>query len=92
MPNHWVLVTLCRDPVAVARAEAVVQRRSQAIGLVQRFSLGFRGPLCLVAGFTGACSANPVMIAGIWRVFTDVHSVHEHLRVFMWSSTSSGIP
>lgn len=44
----------------VERAEAVVLRRSRAIGLVQRFSLGFRGPLCLVAGFTGAPRPAPL--------------------------------
>lgn len=44
----------CRsDPAAVERAEATVNKWSRAIGAVQRFSLGFRGPLCLVAGFTG---------------------------------------
>jgi len=48
---------LFKDPAMVERAEAVVRKRSQAIGLVQRFSLGFRGPLCLVAGFTGVSSA-----------------------------------
>lgn len=44
---------LFRDPAAVERAEQAVQRYSRTIGLVQRFSLGFRGPICLFAGFLG---------------------------------------
>lgn len=44
---------LFRDPAAVDRAEHAVQRWSKAVGLVQRFSLGFRGPICLFAGFLG---------------------------------------
>eukprot|EP00891_Asterochloris_glomerata_P000230 jgi/Astpho2/230/Aster-02133 len=35
------------------RAVAQIQRWGRWIGTVQRFSLGFRGPLCLVCGFTG---------------------------------------
>lgn len=48
---------LFSDPQAMGRAEATVNKWSRAIGAVQRFSLGFRGPLCLVAGFSGVSAA-----------------------------------
>lgn len=48
---------LFSDSAVVERAEATVNKWSRAIGAVQRFSLGFRGPLCLVAGFTGVSAA-----------------------------------
>jgi membrane protein DedA with SNARE-associated domain len=51
---------LFKEPAVVERAESVVQKWSKMIGLVQRFSLGFRGPLCLVAGFLGV---NPAVFA-----------------------------
>lgn len=35
------------------RAVDVITKRSRSIGAIQRFSVGFRGPLCLVCGFTG---------------------------------------
>ena len=40
-------------PFASHRAISCRETSSATAGAIQRFSLGFRGPLCLVCGFTG---------------------------------------
>eukprot|EP00803_Ostreobium_quekettii_P000603 evm.model.scf_1266.1 EVM.evm.TU.scf_1266.1 scf_1266:362-4843(+) len=44
---------LIRDSNNFQRAVEIIQKWSGSVGAVQRFSLGFRGPLCLISGFMG---------------------------------------
>lgn len=44
---------LFRDSNSLQRAVDIIQKWSGSVGAVQRFSLGFRGPLCLISGFMG---------------------------------------
>ena len=40
------------------------------VGFVQRFTIGFRGPLCLVSGFSGVTLADFVIGASIGACIT----------------------
>ncbi|KAK9906818.1 hypothetical protein WJX75_008490 [Coccomyxa subellipsoidea] len=44
---------LPKNSASITKAEEMVTKWSNWIGTVQRFSLGFRGPLCLISGFSG---------------------------------------
>lgn len=52
------------------RAINVINKRSRTIGAIQRFSLGFRGPLCLVCGFTGVPPARFALGAAVGALGT----------------------
>lgn len=41
-----------------------------AAGAIQRFSLGFRGPLCLVCGFTGVAPSKFALGAAVGALGT----------------------
>ena len=42
----------------------------QSAGAIQRFSLGFRGPLCLVCGFTGVAPSRFALGAAVGALGT----------------------
>ncbi|EIE24378.1 hypothetical protein COCSUDRAFT_83682 [Coccomyxa subellipsoidea C-169] len=48
---------LPKNSASITKAEQMITKWSNYIGAVQRFSLGFRGPLCLLSGFTGVPAA-----------------------------------
>ncbi|KAL3137315.1 hypothetical protein ABBQ32_006855 [Trebouxia sp. C0010 RCD-2024] len=52
------------------RAVSVINKRSRSIGAIQRFSLGFRGPLCLVCGFTGVAPSKFALGAAVGALGT----------------------
>lgn len=43
---------------------------TDAAGAIQRFSLGFRGPLCLVCGFTGVAPSKFALGAAVGALGT----------------------
>ena len=44
--------------------------KMRAAGAIQRFSLGFRGPLCLVCGFTGVAPSKFAVGAAVGALGT----------------------
>lgn len=52
------------------RAVQTINKRSRTIGAIQRFSVGFRGPLCLVCGFTGVPATTFALGAAIGALGT----------------------
>lgn len=47
---------LVKDQRSFDRAMAMVRKWGYMIGAVERFSLGFRGPLCIICGYVGVSS------------------------------------
>lgn len=52
---------------ALIRSELI---KVHAAGAIQRFSLGFRGPLCLVCGFTGVAPSKFALGAAVGALGT----------------------
>ncbi|KAK9842500.1 hypothetical protein WJX81_003116 [Elliptochloris bilobata] len=45
--------SLAREGSGTQRAIAAVQKHGRSVGVLQRFSVGFRGPLCIASGLSG---------------------------------------
>ena len=60
---------------------------SVTAGTVQRFSLGFRGPLCLVCGFTGVSPqlfASGVAVGAVGTMALQIAAVRPHSSHLPW--------